>query len=337
MNRRRAIQAGVSLAIGVLILYGILRVVHPGEVAAALRGASPAWIVMGTIAFLAFVVLRGWRWQLILGASAPATGFGDATAVTAMGFAVNAVSPFKLGEFVRIAAIAPRAGIGVGEAGATVIVERVLDVLALLVIALGATTVSGAGSHSSGLWSGVISLSLVSIAVALAAYVMVTYPDATLALLGRMARRMPRRVEVFADRFGASVLKGFTSLRSPGRLAAAAALSVLVWLAVVIGLVAFFRSLTAQLPLSTLVLACAIFVVSQAASITPAGVGAYEGFYLLVLSTFGARPLAVVTAAAVLSHVVNVAALLLAGAIGTLWLRVNRPALPVRLERPVPS
>ena len=151
MSRRRAVQAVVLLAIGLLILYGVIRTVHPAEVGSAIRGASVGWILLAEVAYLAFIVVRGWRWLVILRASAPRAGLGDAMAVTGIGFALNAVSPFKLGELLRIGTIAPRAGIGVGEASATVVVERVLDVLALLVIALGAAAVSGAGSHSFGL------------------------------------------------------------------------------------------------------------------------------------------------------------------------------------------
>jgi uncharacterized protein (TIRG00374 family) len=315
----------------------LLRSVHPGEVGAAIGHASPGWIVLAELAYVGFILVRGWRWQVILRASAPHASLGDATAVTAIGFALNSVSPFKLGELLRIGAIAPRVKIGVGEAGATVVVERVLDVLALLVIAIGAAALSGGSSNSFGLWSGVLVIAAISVAIGVVAYLMVTNPQATLAIIERVARRMPPRVGTFVDAFAASVLKGFASLRSPRRLAAAAALSVLVWLCIVIGLVAFFRALTPQLSLSTLVLACAIFVISQAVSITPGSVGTYEGFFLLVLSTFGARPAALVTAVAVLSHVGNIAALLGAGAVGALWLRVNRPALPVGLERPVPS
>jgi uncharacterized protein (TIRG00374 family) len=293
--------------------------------------------VLAELAYLAFILVRGWRWQVILQASAPRATFGDATAVTAIGFAVNSVSPFKLGELLRIGAIAPRVKIGIGEAGATVVVERVLDVLALLVIALGAAAVSGGSSNSLGLWSGVLVIAVVSVAIGAVAYLMVTHPEATLAIIDRIAKRLPTRIATFVDTFAASVLKGFASLRSPRRLAAAGALSVLIWLCIVAGLVAFFRALTPELSLSTLVLACTIFVVSQAIRITPGSVGTYEGFFLLVLSTFGARPAALVTAVAVLSHVGNIAALLGAGAVGALWLRVNRPALPVGLERPIPG
>jgi uncharacterized protein (TIRG00374 family) len=314
----------------------LLRTVHPDEVGAAMRRASPGWIVLAELAFLAFILVRGWRWQVILQASAPHATLGDATAVTAIGFALNSVSPFKLGELLRIGAIAPRAKIGVGEAGATVVVERVLDVLALLVIAVAAAAVSGGGSNSFGLWSGVLIIAAISVAIGVVAYLMVTHPQATLAIIERIAARLPTRVGTFVDAFAVSVLKGFASLRSPRRLAAAGAVSVLVWLCIVVGLTAFFRALTPQLSLSTLVLACTIFVVSQAVSITPGSVGTYEGFFLLVLSTFGARPAALVTAVAVLSHVGNIAALLGAGAVGALWLRLNRPALPVGLERPTP-
>jgi glycosyltransferase 2 family protein len=302
-----------------------------------MRGASPSWMLLGVLAYLGFILVRGWRWLVILRASAPGATLGDATAVTGIGFAVNSVSPFKLGELLRIGAIAPRAGIGVGEASATVVVERVLDVLALLVIAVVAAAISGAGSNSFGLWSGVFVISAMSLAIGVVASLMVAYPTSTLAVIDRIARRLPARVGRFVDRFAESVLRGFASLRSPGRLAFAGLLSLLVWLCIVAGLIAFVRALTPQLSLPTLVLACTIFVISQAISITPGSVGTYEGFFVVVLSTFGAKPAALVTAIAVLSHVGNIGALLLAGALGALWLRLSRPALPVRLERPLPS
>ena len=302
-----------------------------------MRGASRGWMLLGVLAYLGFILVRGWRWLVILRASAPRATLGDATAVTGIGFAVNSVSPFKLGELLRIGAIAPRAGIGVGEASATVVVERVLDVLALLVIAVVAATISGAGSNSFGLWSGVLVISAISLAIGVVASLMVAYPTSTLAVIDRIAARLPARVGRFVDRFAESVLRGFASLRSPGRLAFAGLLSLLVWLCIVAGLIAFFWALTPQLSLPTLVLACTIFVISQAISITPGSVGTYEGFFVVVLSTFGAKPAALVTAIAVLSHVGNIAALLFAGALGALWLRLSRPALPVRLERPLPS
>jgi uncharacterized protein (TIRG00374 family) len=336
MSRRRLIQAGVLLLLGVLILYGLIRTVHPGDVAAAIRKASLGWMAIGELCFLLFILTRGWRWLVILQASAPHAALGDVTAVTGIGFGVNSVSPFKLGELIRIGAIAPRAGIGVGEAGATVVVERVLDVLALLVIAVVAAAISGTGSNTFGLWSGVVVISLLSVAIGVVGYLMVTYPQPTLALIDRIAARLPARVGRFVDRFAASVIKGFASLRSPGRLSIAFLLSLLVWLCIVGALSAYVRSVTGQLALPTLVLACTILTISQAISITPGSVGTFEGFFVLIFSTFGAGPASLLTAIAVLAHVGNIAALLFSALLGALWLRLNR-ALPVGAQGAVPG
>jgi uncharacterized protein (TIRG00374 family) len=331
---RRLIQAAALLALGLLILYGLLRSVHPEQVAQAIGRATPGWLLLGTAAYALFLLVRSWRWQIILEASAPRVRLTDVLAVTGIGFAVNSVSPFKLGEVVRIAAIAPRAGIGVGEAGATVVLERLLDVLALMVLAVGAAAVSGSASRGAGLWTGVIAFAIVCLGLCALAFLMVSYPERTLGVAARLASRLPARLQRSAGELAASVIKGFTALRSPGRLAATGLLSLLTWVCIVLGLIAFFRAVSAQLSLSTLFLACTIFVVSQAVSITPGSVGTYEGFFLLVLSTFGAGPPALVTAAAVLGHVLNIAVLLFAGAVGALWLRLHRAAAPVGLQHP---
>jgi uncharacterized protein (TIRG00374 family) len=333
MRRRRLLQAAVLLAIGLLILYGLLRTVHPAQVAQAIGRATPGWMLLGVCAYVLFLVVRSWRWQIILEASAPAVRLSDVAAVTGIGFAVNSVSPFKLGEVVRIAAIAPRAGIGIGEAGATVVLERVLDVLALVVLALGAAAISGSASRGSGLWTSVIAFAIACLAIGALAFVMVNRPTATLRLFALFSSRLPARLQAPADALASSVIKGFSALRSPGRLAATGLLSLLTWICIVVGLIAFFRAVSPQLSPATLFLACSIFVVSQAVSITPGSVGTYEGFFLLVLGGFGAGPPALVTAVAVLSHALNIAVLLLAGGLGAIWLRLHPTSLPVGLER----
>jgi uncharacterized protein (TIRG00374 family) len=335
--RRRPIQAALLLLLGLLILVGVLRSVHPAEVAAAIRHASVGPLLLGMLSALAFLGLRGWRWKLILDASAPTARVGDATAVTAVGFAVNAVAAFKVGEILRMAAIAPRAGIAVGEAGGTVVVERVLDVLALVVLALGAAVFSGAAAAGAGLWGGVAAFSSLFLAIGVVAFILASNPAASLRVWSRLASRLPSRLHQGAQDLAASVLRGFSALLSGRRLAAVAGLSLMVWITAELGLYAYFRSLTPQLPAATLFLALVLFTISQAVSITPGSVGTYEGFFLLVLTPFGARPAALVTAVAILSHVAGILIYLVAGALGMLWLRLVSAPAPVRFERPVSS
>ena len=335
--RRRPVQAALLLVLGLLILVGLLRSVHPAEVAAAIGHASLGPLVLGMLSALAFLGLRGWRWKLILDASAPNARVGDATAVTAVGFAVNAVAAFKVGEILRMAAIAPRAGIAVGEAGGTVVVERVLDVLALLVLAVGAAAFSGAAAAGAGLWGGVAAISGLFLAIGVVAFILASHPAPTLKAWSRLTSHLPLRMQQGAQDLAASVLRGFSALLSGRRLAAVVGLSFLVWIAAELGLYAYFRSLTTQLPAATLFLALVLFTVSQAVSITPGSVGTYEGFFLLVLTPFGAHPASLVTAVAILSHVAGILAYLFAGALGALWLRFASASAPVRSERSLPS
>ncbi|HET9849706.1 MAG TPA: lysylphosphatidylglycerol synthase transmembrane domain-containing protein [Candidatus Dormibacteraeota bacterium] len=337
MTRRRWIQAVVLLAVGLLILYGLLRTVHPSEVGAAIRGASWGWILLGMLSSIVFIAIRSWRWQVILAASSPHARLDDAAAVTAVGFGVNSVSPFKLGELLRIGAIAQRTDIGLGEAGATVVLERILDVLALLILALAAAALSGKRSSAGGIWQGLAVLSGISLAVGVFAYVMALNHQRTMAVVEWLSGRVPMRFRRAFVELSASILRGLELLRSPGRFALTGLLSLVIWIVPTLGLVAYVRSVSGALSLTTLYLALTLFVISQAVSITPGSVGTYEGFFVLILSAFHAGPASLLTAAAVISHIGGIVALLAAGAVGALWLRVNRASLPVRAQRPVPS
>ena len=337
MTRRRWVQAAVLLAVGLLILYGLLRSVHPSEVGSAIRGASWGWILLGMLSSLGFIGIRSWRWQIMLEASTPSARLGDATAVTAIGFAVNSVSPFKLGELLRIGAIAQRTGIGVGEAGATVVLERILDVLALLVLALAAALLSGQRSGAGGVWAGLALLSAISLAVGVIAYFMVLNRERSLALVGRISGALPTRLRQPLVDLAVSILRGLTLLRSPARFAITGLLSLVIWIVPTLGLVAYFRSVSGGLPLTTLYLGLTLFVISQAISVTPGSVGTFEGLFVLILGAFGAGSASLLAAAAVIAHIGGIVALLFAGALGALWLRASRTPLPVRTQGPVAS
>ena len=337
MTRGRLIQAAVLLAVGLLILYGLLRTVHPSQVAAAIRGASPGWILLGMLSSLGFVAIRSVRWQVILAASSETARLSDATAVTSVGFGVNSVSPFKLGELLRIGMIAQRSGIGVGEAGATVVLERILDVLALLLLALATAVISGQRSSAGGVWSGLALLSAISLAVGVAAYLMTLNHARTMAIVQSLAGKAPHRLQQPIIDLIQSVLRGLSLLRAPDRFFISGLLSLLTWIVPTLGLVAYFRSVSQTLPLVTLYLALTLFVISQAISVTPASVGTYEGLFVLILSAFQAGPPSTLTAAAVIAHVGGIIALVGAAAVGALWLRFSRPPLPVRTERALTS
>lgn len=332
-SQRRWVQAVVSLAVGVAILAVLVAFVHPDEIARALRGASPGWIAAGLIGLCGFFVVRGWRWQIILHPSTPQASVADATAVTTIGWAINSVSPFKLGDVVRAAWMAQRTGTSVGATAATVVLERALDVLALLALAILTAVVSG--SRGGGSWGRLAILSLVAAAVAVIAFLVVRDESRTMQLASTVVRPLPAGIRERVLEILPSIFSGFHLLRSRTRILAASLLSLAQWAISAGTMFAFFRSVSPQLSTSTLLLALILFTITQAISVTPGSLGTYEFFFVLTLSAFGASPPALLTAIAVLTHAVGTGFFLICGALGALWLRLVRPRAPSVSARPV--
>jgi uncharacterized protein (TIRG00374 family) len=332
-SQRRWVQAVVSLAVGVAILAVLIAFVHPDEIARALRGASPGWIAAGLVGLCGFFVVRGWRWQIILHPSTPHASVADATAVTTVGWAINSVSPFKLGDVVRAAWMAQRTGTGVGATAATVVLERALDVLALLALAIVTAAVSG--SRGGGSWGRLAILSLIAAAVAVVGFLVVRDESRTMQLASTLASPLPAGLRTRVLEILPSIFSGFHLLRSRTRIVAASLLSLAQWAISAGTMFAFFRAVSPQLSTSTLLLALILFTITQAISVTPGSLGTYEFFFVLTLSAFGASPPALLTAIAVLTHAVGTGFFLICGALGALWLRLVRPRARPVSARPI--
>jgi len=127
-----------------------------------LRQADWRYLIIALGALLAFLVTRSMRWQILLGSGIVLT---EAFAVTNIGYLVSNVLPFRLGDPARAVAIALTGKVRVSTALSTVVVERVLDMLAVvLLLAITAPFVRQAGwTREAGLLGGgaaVLSLAL---------------------------------------------------------------------------------------------------------------------------------------------------------------------------------
>jgi hypothetical protein len=93
-----------------------------------LIGAHLPWVAAGALAGLAAIALRARRWQLLLRPVA-AVPFGAAFSATAIGFAATSILPLRLGEVLRPALLARRVGFGISPALSSVVLERLFDML----------------------------------------------------------------------------------------------------------------------------------------------------------------------------------------------------------------
>lgn len=129
MNRRARFIVGV--AISAVCVWWAMREVRPAEVWLALRQAN--WL--GFAATMALTLLGFWirafRWRWLLKTPKPIS-LDSLYSATMIGFMANNMFPLRLGEFVRAWALGRRENLSKTTVFATVVVERVVDMITLL-------------------------------------------------------------------------------------------------------------------------------------------------------------------------------------------------------------
>ena len=128
---KRTLQILVGVAISAVCLWFAMHDVKPAEVFSALRQAN----YLGFAALIALTLLGFWlrafRWRWLLTTEKP-VGIGALYSATMIGFMANNILPLRLGEFVRAWALGRTTGVSKTTVFATVVVERVVDMLTLI-------------------------------------------------------------------------------------------------------------------------------------------------------------------------------------------------------------
>jgi uncharacterized membrane protein YbhN (UPF0104 family) len=295
-------KAALVGAFTVALLWWFFRSVHLAEVWTAIRGAHPTLVAAAVLVTLQTYVLRAWRWRLLLAPLGRAR-FRNAFRTTVIGFTATFLLPGRLGEVLRPYLMARAEGFNAASAFATIVIERVLDLITVLtlfaVFLLGGSAAVGTDVK----WGGAVAA-----AASLAGLVALATGARHPATLGRwadgLARRLPGRLADLAGKTVQTFVDGLAVMRQPAALMAASGLSLLLWLSIALGVWLTSRAfdLTFRFDGSFLII---MFLVVGVAAPTPAGVGTFHWMYRLAVTSFFGAPVDVAVAAAIVLHAVS--------------------------------
>lgn len=293
----------IVLAVGLVGLF--LRNADVSRVWHAMRGARLDLLAAGVGLTLVSYIVRAERWQYLLEPLGP-TRFSMAFRATVIGFAASTVLPARAGEILRPYLLARREGLSATATFATIIVERILDlvsVLSLLAVYLLLFD-PGMAARDSTLFTAVRLGGLVVAPVALAAlavmYALAGHPEWLDAALRTADRKLPARLAATLGRVARLFANGFGVLRRPTRLAASLAWSLVLWLVICGETWAVARAFNLDMPFVGSWLMMGLLVVGVSLP-TPGGVGGFhEAFRLGATAFFGADNDAAVGAAILL-------------------------------------
>lgn len=322
---------GKRLVIGSVIaaffVWLILREVDGQAILSTLAGADMRWVVLGVVVFLAGYAVRIARWQAMLSRSNPRLRWGNCAGPFMISIAANNVLPFRAGDALRCFAFTNVLGAHGGAVVATLLVERLLDLLVLLAfLALAAIAfgVGASGILGTGAW-------LVA-AFAIIVIVALTKPGAFEPVLRHGIRPLAGVAPGVHQALSRTLSQVFATLRhlAEGRRMLILVLwSLLVW--TLEGLAFFCAAMAIPAIAAPIGAALALPAATLATLIpgTPGHVGTFDYFASAAMTSLGEAP-AAAAAFALLIHLIIWIPPTLIG--GLMALRLPNLHLP-RLER----
>lgn len=284
----------LGIAITVVAFWYAVRGIPIADVVAAMKHADLVVLLGLSIpAYLGSVYLRALRWRHLTNPVAQISS-GLLGRGVAIGFMVNNLVPLRIGEVVRAWYVAREAGVSSSSVFGTVVLERVIDVVAVLFIAFGSLAFVTAGSAESSFLSRGAILLLPAGVVPLAALILLRVaPERVIRIAQVFLRPLPSE---FGDRVVGmlrSFAQGLGALSGGAHLFWIAFHSVLIWVVlsvipVLAGLLAFDVELgsPARLLIASYIALAAVGVAVAIPS-APGFFGTYQLAFKTVLEQFG--------------------------------------------------
>jgi glycosyltransferase 2 family protein len=303
----------VPLAVVTLAMLFFLQKEHidPQTTWNAVRRADIILLLAAFVVYYLSFPLRAWRWRMLLvnvGCDNKLPGFAKIVEIVYISWFANAIVPAKLGDLYRAFLLRQESGAPASRSFGTVLAERLLDLIVLLLIFIAALIISLHSNLPQQLRLGLeITLGAVLLGIA-ALCIMRAFP-------AWIARLVPARLRGHYEHFQAGTLGSFK------RLPALTGLTFCIWACEALRF--FFIALALHLIGGNLlhITSVAFFIalgeaLLTAVPFTGGGVGLVEGGMLAMISLFNAgtlSALSVATAAILLDRTISLLSVIIFG------------------------
>lgn len=307
---RNTVRTLAVAALALLLLGFFLHNVDLRGVVGEILRARPEWLLLSIATMPVNLAIRAWRWQYLL-EPLGTTSFANAFQATAVGFAANSVLPARAGEVIRPYFLARREKLSATGAFATIIVERLLDTLTVLLLLASYVFIFGRdlGSANPVAFTAMKGLGGVAAATSLVALVVLFMlardPAALGRTLGRLAEVLPSKFAGLLADVAEKFAAGLAAVRRPGRLLVALAISLPLWLCISLGTWAVVQGFHLAVPMTGSFLLTAMLVIGVAVP-TPGAVGGFHEALRAGLTLFFAAPNDAAVGAAIVLHAFSI-------------------------------
>lgn len=280
----------IILFLSIVTVVGLMRFGNLEFSPATLTRVKPGWFSLIFVAFYMSVIARGWRWRRILKTMGWTVGSMYAIALLTAGLFTSAILPARAGDVARVVMLKQDYQIPISQSIASIAAERVLDVFAILSMAI----IGAWWALPGRVPDYVIQLVLAVVGLlGLGMLGLIIIPSIENFLRESIClkRIVPAKLWPFYQKlldFGFSLIQGIRILgRNPGALSFIIGESFVIW--VYDALMVYFALVSIGVfiaPSATLFTAM-ISDLATAVPITPGALGQFDATMIALLSLFG--------------------------------------------------
>jgi uncharacterized protein (TIRG00374 family) len=249
---------------------------------ATLRGANWALLSLGIGAAVAAIVTFAFRWRLLLSSTAELS-VRDTFSYIMIGYLANIVFPLRMGEVARAVLLGRRHGIKASVVFGSVVLERTLDVLTILILAL---CVSFMMTIPPVVRAGMITFAAVGLAAFVALFFLARSGNRVLSSLGRLSGFAPGTLGARLAMLAARFAEGLGTLRDGRELASVLCLSALAWAIAGTATVCYIAAFNLHAPWYAGLFVLTVTNLGSAIPSSPGFIGVYHYLAVLALSVW---------------------------------------------------
>lgn len=316
----RALKTTLAILLPVFFLFLFFRSIDRHEFVRAVASVTVGgWLllVLAALVQLLHLALRAARWRILLNPMKKGIGYYNLSSTICIGYMVTMLLPGRIGEVLRPVMLAARERITKSGSLATVILERLMDGLAvasLLAIYLvffwdsgteGAGASDGIGGRGAVIFGGLILVSFPML------WALVHFRKQAARLLGRLIREDGKLGKTVHGIFH-GVVDGFEVLKGGRALLAAWTYTFLIWIIISFSIWFSLLAFNIRIPMAGSLLMLAALTIGIAIP-TQGGVGTYEWFGQEALVRFFGIEASTAGAAVLVLHVFAITPVILLG------------------------
>ena len=272
-------QTVLGVAVSALLLYLAARNVRPAEILPLLGQVNYFFLALAGACALLAIWFRAWRWRYLIPDS-ETMKTGNLFSATMIGFMGNNLLPLRIGDLARAYIAARKENVTASGILATVVIERLLDVFAILAM------LSVIFFHMP-LPRWIANGFLIMLALGGAAWlVLLAMRSRANLLCAWLAPFLPSRYAGQITGLVQSFLQGLGAMKSSKNLIFAILLSIPIWTVYAVGTYAALRACAVTVPFSASWVVLAFVGIGVSLPSAPGFVGTFQFFTVAALALY---------------------------------------------------